>query len=305
MKGIVFNVQKLSIHDGPGIRSTVFFKGCPLRCLWCSNPESQLPEPQISCLKNRCVHCGYCAAACPKGIIETEGDFLLTDRSACDLCLKCVEECCTGAKELAGKEYEDQKLLEEILKDKVFYDQSGGGVTFSGGEPLMQGAFLLRMLELCKDAGLHTALETSGFGDPEVLLKASGMLDLIYYDIKHMDDEEHRRLTGVPNVRILSNLEELAKRHRNIVCRIPCITGLNDSRSNIRETARYTASLGIGTLELLPYHDYGKGKYEQIGEEYTLAGLERPDPEHMEDLAGAAREAVSGSGMTVRVMESI
>lgn len=300
--GIVFNIQRMSIHDGPGIRSTVFLKGCPLKCLWCSNPESQSPELEIACFKNRCIQCGDCAVVCPEGIIEHGGDFRILDRSKCTMCLKCVDICSTNAKSVIGKEYAKEELLEEILKDKTFYDSSGGGVTFSGGEPLMQAAFLIKMLELCQSNGIHTAVETSGMGSERDLLQALEHLDLVFFDIKHMDAEKHMELTAVSNKLILENLASASKQHSNIIVRIPIIPGLNDSVENIRATADYVASLNIATLELLPYHPLGEIKYEQLGTEYLLADVKEPSEEHMKKLVAEACSVIGTRATKVQLM---
>jgi len=291
-EGIVFNIQRLSIHDGPGIRSTIFLKGCPLHCLWCSNPESQNEDLEIACFPNLCIGCGACADVCHRQIIEKEGTYSIKDRRKCDLCMKCVEECCTTSKQLVGKKYAEEDLLQEILKDEQFYESSGGGVTFSGGEPLNQADFLISMLKKCKENGLNTAIETSGFADTDKLLAVAGYSDLIYYDIKHMDEESHEALTGVSNTLILSNLKELAKVHDNIIVRIPVIPTLNDDVDNIRKTADYAAELSVNALELLPYHNLGESKYANIGKKYTLSELSVPEEDHMKELADEAKSAI-------------
>lgn len=304
-KGTIFNIQKMSIHDGPGIRTTVFFKGCPLNCLWCSNPESQKLEKEVACFQSRCVNCGYCAKGCPKGLIEAQPPFEITNREECDLCGICVKECCTNAKKVVGEDYTVEELLKEILKDKSFYDSSGGGVTFSGGEPLMQSAFLIEMLMACKENGLHTAIETTGLTDTDRLLDAAALLDLIFYDVKHMDDKTHRDITGVSNEKILANLAALAKIHANIVVRIPVIPGINDSTENLRKTADYAASLNIPTIELLPYHNLGEVKYGQLGREYALADTQKPSEEQMNALADEMRNAVGDGNTEITIMKSM
>lgn len=305
LEGTIFNIQKMSIHDGPGIRTTVFLKGCPMRCLWCSNPESQNMGLEIACFKSRCIDCGYCAGMCPQGIIENGNDYDIVERDKCDLCMVCVNECCTNAKKLIGESYSPQTLLDEILQDKSFYGSSGGGVTFSGGEPFMQAEFLLTMLRLCKEVGLHTAVETTGLADTKDLLEAAKYLDLFFVDLKHMENETHKKLTDVGNEVILENLALLAKHHDNIIVRIPVVPGLNDTPENIRASANYVASLGIRTLELLPYHNLGENKYGQLGMEYTLSGTENPSSVTMEELAEIAREAIGVRNTSVQVMESM
>lgn len=304
-KGTVFNIQKMSIHDGPGIRTTVFFKGCLLNCLWCSNPESQRLEKEVACFQTRCVKCGYCAEVCPKGLIERNPPFEITDRSECDLCGICVKECCINGKKVIGEDYTVEELLHEILKDKSFYDSSGGGVTFSGGEPLMQHEFLVEILKACKAQGLHTAIETTGFGKTEALLAAAEQLDLVYFDVKHMNDEKHREVTGVSNRRILENLTALGAAHDNVVVRIPVIPGINDDDINIAKTAEYITSAGIGKLELLPYHNLGEVKYAQIGRIYELSEVKTPDEARMAQLADVAKAGAQGRPLEVSVMKSL
>lgn len=301
----IFNIQKMSIHDGPGIRTTVFFKGCPLRCIWCSNPESQHIDKEIACFETRCVGCGYCSEVCPKGIIERQKPYSIIDRSACDLCEICVKECCTNAKKLIGEDYDVENLLNEILKDKSFYDSSGGGVTFSGGEPLMQGEFLVAILKACQEKGVHTAIETTGFANQELLGEAIKYLDLVFMDIKHMKSDIHLKLTGVPNEKILENLAFIAEKHDNIIVRIPVIPGLNADDENIRATADFVAAHGIKKLELLPYHNLGEVKYGQLGMDYTLSELKTPSDGEMARLTKVAEEAVAGRATKVRVENSI
>lgn len=304
-KGTIFNIQKMSIHDGPGIRTTVFFKGCPLNCLWCSNPESQKVEKEVACFQSRCVTCGYCAEVCPKGLIEAQPPFEITNREECDLCEICVKECCTNAKKVVGEDYTVDELLKEIMKDKSFYDSSGGGVTFSGGEPLMQSAFLKEILAACRENGVHTAIETTGMTDTDSLIETAALLDLIFYDVKHMDDETHRDITGVSNERIIANLAALAKSHDNIVVRIPVIPGINDSTENLRKTADYAASLNIPSIELLPYHNLGEVKYGQLGREYALADTQKPSEEQMNALADEMRNAVGDRNTEITIMKSM
>ena len=303
--GTIFNIQKMSIHDGPGIRSTVFFKGCPLNCIWCSNPESQSIDKEIACFPMRCVQCGYCSQLCPKGIIENKMPFGIIDREKCDFCQICVKECCTNAKKLVGEDYTVDDLLVEILKDKSFYDSSGGGVTFSGGEPLMQADFLIQILKACHDNNVNTAIETTGFADLSVLEKVIEHLDLIYFDLKHMDDEQHKKLTGVSNKEILTNLAAISKKHDNIVVRIPVIPGLNSSAENIKETAEYTAGLSIKKLEMLPYHNLGEVKYGQLGREYSLSEITSPSEEAMNELADEARRVIGTRNTIVEIVKSM
>ena len=242
---------------------------------------------------------------CPKGIIEEVMPFAITNRDECDFCQICVKECCTNAKKLVGDDYTVEELLVEILKDKSFYDSSGGGVTFSGGEPLMQGDFLIDILKACKEKGVHTAIETTGFADLSVVEKVIDYLDLIYLDLKHMDDEKHKSLTGVSNQVILDNLAAISKKHANIIVRIPVIPGLNDQVDNIRKTVEYAAGLSIKKIEMLPYHNLGEVKYGQLGREYSLSEIKTPSEEEMNRLADEARQTVGSRDTVIEIVNSI
>ena len=300
LTGIVFNIQKLSIHDGPGIRTTVFFKGCPLRCLWCANPESQKKEPEIACFPIRCMGCGCCREICPeKAVME---DFSVS-KELCIQCLKCAEECFSDGKKVIGNSYTAEDVFREIIKDRGFYETSGGGVTFSGGEPLMQQKFLMECLKMCREAGIHTAIETTGMAPEEKLLQAAPFLDLIYFDLKHMDDEMHRKLTGVSNRQILKNFRRLTEVHRNVTARIPVIPGCNDEEENIRKTAAFAAECGAAGLELLPYHRLGEGKYAQLGREYHLTDRQVPGKEYMQRLLEISEKACGSHPMKCTRME--
>lgn len=298
--GIIFNIQKLSIHDGPGIRTTVFLKGCPLKCLWCANPESQGKEPEVACFPLRCTGCGYCRDICPSGAI---GRDLSIDREVCTQCLKCGEECYAEGKKTIGRSYTAKEVIEEVIKDREFYEKSGGGVTFSGGEPLMQWDFFMECLRLCKEAGIHRAVETTGMTSEEKLLKAASFLDLVYFDLKHMDEKKHNLLTGVSNSQILKNFRKLTSIHRNVTARIPVIPGCNDEEENIRQTAAFAAECGAAGLELLPYHRLGVGKYTSLGREYCLTDREEPEKDHMKKLLEISREACGKHEMKCTLME--
>ena len=219
IRGRIFNVQRFSVHDGPGIRTTVFLKGCPLRCAWCHNPESIRGEVELSVAESRCIHCGQCVPACPTGRLRWLGEGSPAHASAralrkapeCTLCGSCVEVCPVEARQLVGRLQSVDELLAEVLEDRLFFDDSGGGVTFSGGEPLGQPEFLAAALDACRRHGLRTAVDTSGFCRQEDLLAVARRTDLFLYDLKHMDDERHRALTGVSNRRILDNLRALGR----------------------------------------------------------------------------------------------
>lgn len=291
-KGIVFNIQKLSIHDGPGIRTLVFLKGCPLRCLWCSNPESQKPNPQIASFYKRCIGCGICEVVCPqKAIKEVDGAYII-NKELCDNCGICAKECYANSKQIIGKEMSVKEVVEEVMKDNMFYKRSKGGVTFSGGEPLMQPAFLLALLKELKKQKVNTAIETSGYCDTETLKEIADYLDIIFYDIKHMDTDTHKKLTGVPNKLILENLKALDSKRKKITVRVPIITTYNDSQEHIKSIVEFCLELkSVEKIELLPYHNLGKYKYKSINREYKLSQLKTPDKEHIEKLLSIVEDA--------------
>lgn len=292
--GIVFDIMKYSVHDGPGIRTTVFLKGCPLSCRWCHNPESRRPEPQLMFFAERCIGCGECAGACPHGAVvpldsEPEKPAPVTGR--CTGCGSCVAVCHAGARELAGREMTAARVLAEIERDVVFYDQSGGGVTFSGGEPLVQQGFLLELLAGCREREIHTAVDTTGCAPLGKLLAVSKLTDLFLFDLKVMDDKIHRKYTGVSNRLILDNLRELASEHGNITVRIPVISGINDDDNNITATGRFVSQLpGVRSVHLLPYHRAGVEKYRRLGLAYSLPDLTPPGEEKMNAIANKLRK---------------
>ena len=283
--GFISNIQRYSTQDGPGIRTTVFLKGCPLRCPWCHNPENQDGRPELLLRMERCLGCGDCRAACPQGAIyATESGFLtLTDR--CLRCGACTTACPTGARQLLGEQFSVAEVLEQVEKDRVFYDQSGGGVTFSGGEPFAQGEFLLALLAECKARGMATAIDTCGFASPELVRRAATLCDLVLFDLKVMDDSLHLQLTGLSNVLVLANLQELIQRGARVVVRFPVIPGHTDTPSNICQMGQYLAGIALCELELLPYHASGQGKYESLGRPYPCRDIVPPSPQALEELA--------------------
>ena len=278
MMGSVFNLQRFSLQDGPGLRSTVFMKGCPLSCLWCHNPESRAPQIEFLRLETRCMACGRCSAEELAGSAGAKG--------AGD-----VAACPTGALQQVGRDREAAELVREVLRDRIFFDESGGGVTFSGGEPLMQPGFLLEALGLLRAEGVHTALDTCGFAPRADLLAAAGLASLVLYDLKLMDDARHRAATGQSNRIILDNLKALAEVHEDIRIRVPVIPGLNDDLANLEATADFVAALaGARRVDLLPYHRIGEAKFARLGLDYALSDLRSPTPQRLEALAAVFRD---------------
>ena len=291
-QGLIFNIQRYSIHDGPGIRTTVFFKGCPLRCRWCSNPESINTIPEIVFRSARCDGCGKCVSACEPGALKLDGNQVEIDRQKCDLCLKCVSACFAEALEITGRYYSLEEVLDEASRDEPFYHNSGGGVTLSGGEPLYQPEFAINLLKACKAKGLHTTLDTSGQVKWEVFEKALPYIDLVMYDIKHIDEESHKSGAGISNTLILENLRRIADTGNvRLWIRIPVIPGFNDSNDHFERLAAKIKGLPAEKVSLLTYHEWGKTKYEALGREYLMQGAQAPSAERMEELAVIVRAA--------------
>ncbi len=286
----IFNIQSYSIHDGPGIRVTVFIKGCPLRCLWCANPESNLARPQLMTYSAKCTGCGRCTAACGAGAIsisEKDGKMAaITDRALCTECFACVPACPHEARELAGEEMTVRQVLEKVERDRLFIETSGGGMTLSGGECLMHPDFSEAMLYAAREAGFHTAVESCSFAPNEVVARVFSQSDLCLLDIKHMDSITHKKLTGVPNELILDNIRytyHILK--KPVIVRVPTIPGYNDSEANITATARFVSEkLGDDVpVHLLPYHRLGESKNESLGKTMDMS-IEVPSDEHMQEL---------------------
>jgi pyruvate formate lyase activating enzyme len=252
--GLIFDIQRYSLDDGPGIRTTVFLKGCPLRCAWCQNPESISPEPEIGFRGERCMDCRLCLEACPKGAIVFEGERRI-DKNRCDACGDCTGVCPTRALFAVGRRYGVKELLEEVQRDAAFYKESGGGVTLSGGEPMLQFEFTLEFLKACKEAGLDTAIETNGLATREDFLALLPYLDHIFFDLKIIDPAEHRRLAGVDNAQILDNARFLIEADAPVCFRLPAVPQMTANAENVRAIADFLSKLGMKEIELCPYHD--------------------------------------------------
>ena len=280
--GIIFDIKKFSLHDGPGIRTTVFFKGCGLRCWWCHNPESQHPKSELLLRPELCIQCGTCVAECPQGAIQWSGERFITNRERCDRCGTCVTACTANAREIVGREMTVEQVMAEVLNDVIFYDESGGGVTFSGGEPLLQVEFLLGLLRACKVHDVHTVVDTCGFASPGTLDRVRPYADLFLYDLKLMDDARHRRVTGVPNGSILDNLRRLAEYHHPVVLRVPIIPHINDDEENLRQIGALVRSLpNIKQVDILAYHRLGMDKHERLNSPNPMPETVPPSADKM------------------------
>ena len=285
MRGFISDYKRMSVHDGPGIRTTLFLKGCPLRCLWCHNPENLRMEKTLSYTKKLCVGCGYCASVCDRGVHRVENGEHTLAYDACTGCGKCVAECYTGALKLFGQEMDAEEAAEKLLEDHRFYESSGGGVTFSGGEPLMQPLFLAAVMRILKQHEVHIAVDTCGEAPWEAFARILPYTDLFLYDVKHIDSGLHKKATGVGNERILENLRRLSALGAQFEIRTPVIPGYNDSPEVLGAIGSLLSSLdGVRVWRLLPYHSMGKAKYEAIGLSYPMPELEMPDNVRMRAL---------------------
>lgn len=297
-KGTVFDIKRYAIHDGPGIRTTVFLKGCPLRCPWCQNPEGIAREPQLIWRAERCIGCRDCLAACPQGAISFSDGELELDETLCDTCAQCVTVCHAQALELVGRNMTVSGVMEQVRKDTMFYDQSGGGVTFSGGEPLMQPDFLVSALRACKQNEIHTAVDTSGYVTPDVLAQITDDVDLFLWDLKIMDNERHKSFTGVSNEVILGNLKAISQLGKPSIVRFSLIPGVNDDEPNLMELGRFVASLGDEEeIDILPYHTAWVDKSRRLNRTRETFARRPPSAEMLE----RARDRLTRCGAKVQI----
>ena len=297
--GLISHVQKYSTKDGPGIRDTVFFKGCSLGCLWCSNPELIRPHPELLYTHSKCVSCGVCIDACPHGALSFDHEnFIIIDRGKCAACGECVVVCPEGALELIGKEITVPELVAELLKDEIFYQTSGGGVTFSGGEPLYQAGFVNQVAEQLKGVGIHTALDTAGDVPWSRFEEVLDVIDLVLYDIKTADRALHQQLTGRDNDLISANVRLLAKRGVPIYIRLVIVPGVNDGMDDLKARMEFITELAtVKQVDLLPYHRYGVGKYIRLALDYPLGDL----PEHTDEQIEELRSCIDAYGIPITI----
>ena len=295
--GDIFDIQRFSVNDGPGIRTIVFLKSCPLECQWCSNPESRHSSPELLYTLSRCLASGECVSVCPQSALTITGTGIVIDRTRCDGCGDCVAVCPSGALRLAGRRVTIEQVLDEVLRDRIFYEHSGGGMTLSGGEPLAQPGFARALLRRARALGIHTAVETSGSAGADAVRRVLSETDLILYDIKQIDPQKHRAGTGKSNRSILRNARIAAGVGVPMVIRVPVIPGFNDTPGEIMAIGEFAKELRVSELHLLPYHRYGVSKYAALGRPYPLADAVSPT----EMAVRALRAALEALGLNVKI----
>lgn len=294
--GIINNIQRMSVQDGPGLRTTVFFKGCPLTCLWCSNPESQSFTPDLLYYEELCTGCGACFSACPYGaVVEEEGRFAV-NRDLCICCGRCVDVCPAKAREIAGRKMSVSDVMEIVCKDSLYYDNSGGGVTLGGGECTSGGAFFFDLARAIKEEGFHLTVDTCGFCPEERFDRIITFADLFLFDCKHMDPEAHKRLTGMDNTLILRNLKAALSSNKEVTIRVPLMPGMNDSDENIAALAAFLSEFGQSHVEVMPCHAFGRNKYKALGWPYRM------DKAYTPEALADALQRFEANGLTVQVV---
>jgi len=285
-QGIIFDIKRYTIHDGPGIRTTVFFKGCSLRCRWCANPESQKTSLEIAYLKNECIQCGRCADVCPLDAVHLSDNGHTLNRASCNICGKCVEVCPGEAIQIIGRRVSVKDLYTEVATDRPFWERSGGGVTLSGGEPLVQHCFAKDFLKKCRESYIHTAIESCLHVAPETLEDILPFVNTFICDMKIMDDDKHKHYTGVSNELIRENMANLLRTDQDMLARMPLIPGVNDDVTNLKALGKFLQSHREGArLELLPHHRLGESKYERLGRSYGMVNIQLPSRTQMEKAA--------------------
>ncbi len=298
-KGMIFDIKRYAIHDGPGIRSTVFFKGCSLQCQWCHNPEGIQASPEIFLRNEKCPsECRFCISACPNRAISRKKGTIEVDMSRCDLCSECEDACVYGALEIIGQEVSADEVMTELEKDDLFYEESQGGVSFSGGEPFEQPKFLKTLLDKSKLMDLHTTVDTCGNFNPKYLTDIDGNVDLFLFDLKMIDNKKHIQYTGKSNKQILANLKQLTTNGHQVAIRIPLIAGINDDEKNIEETVKFLKTLNhIEQINLLPYHSGGCLKQKRLGKKQLEIEFQSPSDERIEEI----KNIFEKSGFSVKV----
>lgn len=296
--GVIFDIKRYSIHDGPGIRTTIFLKGCPLSCWWCHNPESHSSFPDVIYRPDRCIGCGACEEVCPERAIELTKIGYVVDKERCTVCRKCALACPAEAREVVGEVTTVRDLVREIEKDILFFDESGGGATFSGGEPLFQPDFLIEVLKVCRHKNIHTVVDTCGYAPQKTLETVARLAGLLLFDLKIMDAELHKRYTGVSNELILSNLKWLSGQGFPMIVRVPVIPGINDTAGNMETLGKFLSTLPlIPDINLLPYHSSAREKYRRLGMHYPLNEIPAPSGDQMVLIA----ERLAQHGLNVSI----
>lgn len=296
-KAIITDMQRGAVTDGPGLRTVIFFKGCPLRCKWCHNPETHLMQPEILYQPNDCIYCGICIRGCPNKCIDMDAEKLSTTRALCVMCGNCISLCPTKARSIVGKEYTIEEVLEFVLADRVFYENSGGGVTLSGGEVTMQPEFARCLLDELRKLGVHTAIETCGFADEKNFMSVAESADLVLFDIKHSDPDIHKEYTGVSNERILDNLKHLTDAGKRVIVRFPMIPSVNDDEVTLTGIAAICNDCKIDTIHILPFTQAGKEKWHNLAREYDFDDMPSMEPEN----AKLAQKIFENAGIRVDI----